>query len=241
MENNENKTNIEEKVVGGIEVSQQEMHKTTSRESTPMKFHDIFKFLKHEIKRNKILVLVLVLIGLGLLGYRYKSTFIAATVNGTPIFRWEVTKVLEAQGGNQALGMLTEKRLVESEAAINKIIINSSEIDSKIKLIEDSLKSGGQTLDSYLQTNGGTREQLIEMIRYEILVEKLLKDRVSVSDEEVTKYIEDNKETFPDLQDDEQGRSLVKEELQRNKLSEEYSKYISELKARSSINTFVKY
>lgn len=241
MENIENKTNIEEKVAEGVEVSRQETHRTSGRESTPLKFHDIVKFLKHEIKRNKILVLVLVLIALGLLAYKYKSAFIAATVNGNPIFRWEVTKVLEAQGGNQALSMLTEKRLIEGEAAINKIVINPSEIDSKIKVIEDSLKSGGQTLDSYLQANGGTREQLIEMVRYEILVEKLLKDRVSVSDEEITKYIEDNKTTFPDLKDDEQGRSLVKEELQRTKLSEEYSKYVSELKARSSINTFVKY
>lgn len=207
----------------------------------PIKFKEIAGFLKREIRRNWILILALLVLGLGALLYNFRSSFIAATINGKPIFRWEVVKILEKQMGTQALNNIVDERLIKSEAAMKNIVVSNDEVQAKMKTVEDSIVQSGQTMDEFLQSSGTTRSEFEDRVKNLIIIEKLLADRITVTDDEVTQYIEANKESFPNLTDDAQGKSLVRESLQQQKLATEYTKYLSELKSRSSVNILVKY
>jgi hypothetical protein len=207
----------------------------------PVKFKEAANFLGKEIKRNRALVIALLVLGLGALLYNYRTLFIAATIQGKPIFRWEVVKVLESQLGDQALNNLVEKKLIENEAAAKNIVVSEDEINIKIQTIEDGIVQGGQTMEEFLEQNGMTEADFRSQVRHIALIEKLMQDKVTVTEEEVTAYITENKETFPDLTDDEQGRSLVRESLRQNKMSQEYSNYIAELKTTGNVNILIKY
>ncbi|OGC80115.1 hypothetical protein A3K01_00605 [candidate division WWE3 bacterium RIFOXYD1_FULL_43_17] len=207
----------------------------------PVKFKEAANFIGKEIKRNRALVIALVVLGLGALLYNYRTLFIAATIQGKPIFRWEVVKVLESQLGDQALNNLVEKKLIENEAAAKNIVVSEDEINIKIQTIEDGIVQGGQTMEEFLAQNGMTEADFRSQVRHIALIEKLMQDKVTVTEEEVTAYITENKESFPDLTDDEQGRSLVRESLRQNKMSQEYSNYIAELKTTGNVNILIKY
>lgn len=211
------------------------------KNTEPVKFKEAANFIGREIKRNKALVIALLVLGLGALLYNYKSLFIAATIQGKPIFRWEVVKILESQLGDQALNNLIEKKLIENEAAAKNIVVSEDEINIKIQTIEDGIIQGGQTMEEFLVQNGMSQADFRSQVRHIALIEKLMQDKVTVTEEEVTAYIEENKETFPDLTDDEQGRSLVRESLKQNKMSQEYSNYIAELKTTGNVNILIKY
>ncbi|KKR42513.1 MAG: Foldase protein PrsA [Candidatus Woesebacteria bacterium GW2011_GWB1_40_12] len=150
-------------------------------------------------------------------------------------------KVLESQLGDQALNNLVEKKLIENEAAAKNIVVSEDEINIKIQTIEDGIVQGGQTMEEFLEQNGMTEADFRSQVRHIALIEKLMQDKVTVTEEEVTAYITENKETFPDLTDDEQGRSLVRESLRQNKMSQEYSNYIAELKTTGNVNILIKY
>jgi len=68
-----------------------------------------------------------------------------------------------------------------------------------------------------------------------------MQDKVTVTEEEITQYIEENKENFPEITDDEQGRSLVRESLKQTKMSQEYYNYIAELKTTGNVNVLINY
>lgn len=207
----------------------------------PVKFKEAANFIGKEIKRNKALVIALLVLGLAALLYNYRTLFIAATIQGKPIFRWEVVKILESQLGEQALNNLVEKRLVENEAAAKNIVVSEDEINIKIQTIEDGIVQGGQTMEQFLEQNGMTEADFRSQVRHIALIEKLMQDKVTVTEEEVTAYIEENKESFPEITDDEQGRSLVRESLKQSKMSQEYYNYIAELKTTGNVNILIKY
>ena len=207
----------------------------------PVKFKEAVNSVGKEIKRNKALVFALLVLGLGALLYNYKSLFIAATVQGKPIYRWEVIRVLESQLGEQALNNMIEKKLVQNEAAAKNIVVSQDEINMKIATIQDGIVQGGQTMEQFLEQNGMTEADFRDQVRHIALIEKLMQDKVTVTEEEITQYIEENKENFPEITDDEQGRSLVRESLKQTKMSQEYYNYIAELKTAGNVNVLINY
>jgi len=230
-------TNKEE----GTEQEVKEKQNLVTPKIEPVKVGEVINFLKKEIRRNWLILTALVILCLGALIYNYKSLFVAATVNGKPIFRWEVIRILETQMGKQALTNIIDEKLIDDEAALKNIVVSNDEVQARVKTIEDSIVQSGQTMDQFLEANNSTRKDFEIRVKNLIVIEKLLSERVAVSEEEVTKYIADNKASFPEITDDEQGRSIVRESLKQQKLATEYTKYLTELKSRSSVNILVNY
>ena len=122
-----------------------------------------------------------------------------------------------------------------------EVKISSKDIDTEIKSIEDSLKSQKQTLDEILKAQGMTKKDLRKNIEIQKMIEKLLADKYTVTDEEVQKYIDDNKSTFPEGTNLEEVKTIVKQQLIQQKVSTEFQTWISALKKASKINILVKY
>ncbi len=194
-----------------------------------------------KLLRSKKLVLAILTIALvfGALVY-FKGFFVAATVNGTPVTRLSVIQELEKQGGKNALDTLITEKLIDSEANKKGIIVTSSDVDQEIKNIEASITQQGGTLEDALLQQGMTLEALKKQILFQKKIEKLIADKIQVTDEEINKYIEENKIT---LQADKEveSKNQIKQQLQGQKLNQEAKSWIASLKESAQIKYYVKY
>lgn len=196
--------------------------------------------LKKRVNTKKVKVLVVVILLLAL-GYFTRSLFFAAFVNGRPITRISLIKALEAQGGQSILDNLIEKELILQEGRRESISVGKEVIDSEISRIEELLKGQGLSLEEALQARGETMASLNEQIKIQKVVEAILSPKIAITDEEVNKYFEDNKDLFGSDAKLEDVTSDIKDQLFQEKLSQEYSKWISDLRSKAKVTYFLKF
>ena len=191
------------------------------------------------LKQPKFFIpLIIVLL---ILGFLLKGLFIVALVNGQPITRLALIQELEKQGGKQTLSALVNQTLILQEAKKKKIEVSQEEIDRSAKQIEESLKSQGQDLNTALAMQGLTRQDFLMQLKLRNLVEKLLADKIEVTDKEVTEYIEKNKETLPTDLKEEEIKKGVREQLKQQKLASKSQEWLTGLAKSAKINYFVNY
>lgn len=187
-------------------------------------------------KKNKTLVTSLIIVMIAFLaGFFVKNNLISAMVNGKPIWKKELVKEMETYYGESVLSSIIEGELIKQEAEKRGIKATEEEVSNQIKMIEDSMKSQGQDLQQALKESGMTIEDLRENYKMNILIEKLLADKITVTDEDIQKYIEENKDSFPEGTDMEQIKSLVEEGLKQEKMSTEYQSFINGLREKADI------
>ena len=170
-----------------------------------------------------------------------KGHFVAATVNGSPISRWSVIKELEKQGGKQALEAIIDKKLIETELNKQKITATKEEVDAEIEKIKAQVASQGGTLEAALAQQGMTEEKLREQITIQKKLEKLLADKVAITDAEIDTYIKDSKVTPPKDIKMEDFRKQISDQLKGQKFQQEAQKWVSDLTASAKIKYYVNY
>jgi len=196
--------------------------------------------ISDKLKQPKVLIGLIVVI-LIVAAFFFKGFFVAALVNGQPISRFTVISELEKQGGKQALTSLVNQTLILQEAKKRNVTVSQSEIDASLKQIEDSLKAQGQDLNTALSMQGMTRSDLMTQLKLRSLVEKLLADKIGVTDSEVTDYITKNKETLPTNMTDAELKKNVIEQLKQQKLGSASQAWLDQLNKNAKINYFVSY
>ncbi len=189
---------------------------------------------------TKTAIIIAVIIVLAALAYYYKSLFIAATINGSPITRLAVIEELERVSGKQALDSLITKKIINDEAIKRGISVTSAEVDAEIKIIEDQIKAQGQTLVQVLAAQSMKMEDLKQQILTKKILEKILVDKLQVTETEIVQFIKDNKVTIPKGQE-EAFKNQIIAQLKQQKLSTEAQKFIDSLKSQSVIKYFTNY
>jgi foldase protein PrsA len=189
---------------------------------------------------QKVFLLVFLIVLAGLV-YYFRNVFIAATVNGEPISRLSVVQELEKQGGKQALESLITQTLIFQEARKQNVSVTSSDIDAEVAKVEENVKSQGQTLDALLTAQGMNREQLREQLKIRVLVERMVAKDIAVTDEEIAKYMADNKSFLPKDKTQDEIKAQVKQLLSDQKLSTKVQEWITNLRGAASISTWVNY
>lgn len=189
--------------------------------------------------KTKMAVIVVAVLLVGGLTFYYRNLFVAATVDGSPISRWSVISEMEKASGKSTLDSLITKKLIEKEVAAKNITVSTEEVDMQIKNIEEQIKNQGSTLEAALADRNMSMDDLREQITINKSLEKLLADKIAVSDEEVQKFIADNGGAPKDA--GAEFTSQIKNQLQSQKFSEEAGKMVDMLKAQASINYFVEY
>jgi len=203
---------------------------------------DSIKTSSTKTKHSKIAVAIIGgILLLLLVMFALKSFLIAATVNGQPISRITVIKELEKQGGQQTLEGLITRALIVQEAEKRNLTISEDEIAAEIKKIEESLKDQQTTLDEALSLQGMSREDLNRDIRLQLLVQKLVEEKVSLTDEEVEKYVQENDSFFPEDATQEKKLEDGREQLRQQKISVETQNLIDELRKSAKTIFFVNY
>jgi len=170
-----------------------------------------------------------------------KGIFVVATVNGSPISRFAVISELEKQGGKQALEALVDKKIIGSELNKKGINIPKEEVDAEIEKIKAQVTTQGGTLEMALAQQGLTEESLREQITIQKKLEKLLADKIAVTDLEIDAYIKDSKTALPKDMKMEDFKKQVGEQLKQQKFQTEAQQWVSDLTASAKIKYYVSY
>lgn len=189
-------------------------------------------------KKAKIAIIVLLTLLALFFG---KSFFVAAVVNGIPIGRINVLKQLEKQGGADALASLIERSLIFQEARRQGVKVTEADIESQIASIEEILKSQNLTLEDALSARSQTQADLVEQIKIQKTVEAILGQKINISEEDIKNYFEENKDLLEEGATLEDVKEDIKAQLYQQRLNEEYSQWIEELKTKAKIFYFVNY
>jgi parvulin-like peptidyl-prolyl isomerase len=190
-------------------------------------------------KRYIALIATILLLGAAL--FYFRGLFVAAVVNGQPISRFEVIRETEKKAGKQTLDTLIRDALIEQKAKEQNVTINDQEVDAEIKKLQDNLAKQGQNLDQVLEAQGMTQDDVRRYIRLDLIVRKIVGKDVNVTDEEVNKYIEENREALPEGQDEAALKKQVIEQLKQQKSNEKIRVWLADLQKEASVTHFVQY
>lgn len=201
--------------------------------------HDI---LSETSPRKSMKPLALILLGfLIVVAFYGKQYFVAAIVNNKPILRVSIIKELEKQGGQQALDSLITQELIKQEGTKKGIKVTDEDVNKKIAELDTQFKAQGQSLDQVLEQQGLNRDAIKEQLQVQIMLEKLLGDKVNVTEKEVDEAFEQQKELFAEEKDMNKVRTTIRETLKSQKLSTEAQTLLAELKKNAKVNQFVSY
>lgn len=215
----------------------------TTQENKSIQDETKANYVSLKFKKPKPLVIatgvavVLIIVAL----FFAKGFFVAATVNGSPVSRWSVIKQLEKEGGKQALESIIDKKLIEAELTKQKITVTQEEVDGEIKKIEAQVTAQGGTLEMALAQQRLTEEKLREQITIQKKLEKLLVDKVVVSEAEIDAYIKDSKAALPKDMKMEDFRKQIGEQIKQQKFQEEAQQWVSNLTTNAKIKYYVNY
>jgi len=200
-----------------------------------------FCFKRENLKLTPRRIVILSFIFLLVILFLARSFIFAAFVNGRPIFRLSVISVAEKQDGLTVLDNLIEKKLIFSEARKESIKITDQVVEDEINNIEEVLKQQNITLDEALKLSHQDMKSLREQIKIQKIVEQILRKDINIEESEISEYFETNKEYFGADSKIDDVKVQIKDELFKQKLSTEYTKWIEELKTKAKIKYIVNY
>ena len=188
------------------------------------------------LRSSKKIYIIILIAGLLLLAVYKKNWFIAATVNGMPVTNFELQMKLNDQFRTQTLNQMVNEKIILNEAAKNNATPKQEEIDQKIADLEKSV-GGKETLNSLLSQQGQTVSSLREQIMVQLAISKLYDKEATVSADDVSKFIETNKEQMR-ASDSAGMEKEAYDTLKQQKLSQIFSQKFQELRQKANIKIF---
>jgi foldase protein PrsA len=189
---------------------------------------------------KKVILIIGIIILVAMLGYQFRGIFVAATVNGSPITRIEVIRALEKSGGKQALEGLVTQKVLADEIKRQGIIITDTEMATEMKRISDQVAAQGGTLDAALAAQGMTLADLTKQVTTQLQVEKMIAEKIKVTDAEVSAYITTNKLNIP-ADKVELARTQIMDQLKHEKVTKEGQAFVDGLRTAAHVSVFTHY
>jgi foldase protein PrsA len=181
--------------------------------------------------KNVMLVIIVVVVISVLI---FKDKFIAATVNGQPISKMQLSGELEKRFGSQVLDSMVNEMLILSASRQKGIFITSDDIDKKTKQVEEQLK-GQMSLDDALKAQGMTKDDFKKQIEIQLSIDKMFDKEATVSDKDVDDYISKNEAVAKSSSDTAALKSQVKDMLKQQKTAELFNKWFTDIRSKASI------
>lgn len=186
-------------------------------------------------KKRYLIGLVITAAVIGLLITGFSRSDAVAEVGDETITKDELYDEMAASSGEAALDTMITEKVVNAEAEKAEVEITQKEIDEEKATLEESY-GGAEALESAVSQSGLEMEDLEKQIETTLKVEKLMEADISVSDEEIETYYDENKDELGEpaqveashiLTEDKETAEEVKAKLDNGddfaELAEEYS------------------
>lgn len=178
---------------------------------------------------------------IGALLFYFKSVVVAATVNGMPISRLSIVQQLEKQGGKETLDSMITKKLIENEIESKGVDVPDSVVDQEIKTIEEGLVTQNKTtLKEALIAQNMSEQDLRMQIKMQKQIEKILGDKIIVTEQEVQKFIDDSKTPLP-KENEKEMKDQIEQQLREQKIKDEVRQLVTALRTQAKIKYYVTY
>ncbi|NLM87506.1 MAG: foldase [Syntrophomonadaceae bacterium] len=153
------------------------------------------------VKKANALKYIIILIGLltvaatAYWGLSRSQEEIVARVGSEVITKNELYNFMVQQTGQEALDNLVVKKIIELEAENQNIKVTADEID---KEVEDLAKyyGGKDAMTQTLAMYNINLDQVREDVTVNIKLEKLLSQRIKITDEEIQEHFQDHQEAY---------------------------------------------
>ena len=176
----------------------------------------------------------LVLVVLATLFIYRRHWVIAALVNNRPVTSIEVLSRAYRTYRKEITDQIVNERLVFDEARRQGALPSESEVQDKIKEVEERY-GGKEEFDALLLQNNQTRANLVTNIKTLLAMEKMYGELVTVTDDDVEAYLKENSvEAADEVARKEEAKKAVREQ----KLNQLYSQKFAELKEKAKIRVF---
>ncbi|OKP82640.1 peptidylprolyl isomerase [Paenibacillus sp. P32E] len=123
------------------------------------------------------------------------SKVAVASVNGTDISKAELYDKLVEAGGAATLQNLITTTLVDQEAKKANITVTDADITAEIEDLKTQF-GGEEGLKNALQQSSMTLDDLKKQMPLQVKIRKLVEPKVTVTDDEISKYYNENKASF---------------------------------------------
>lgn len=211
----------------------------TSLKAQKKQIEDLVPMMPPEKKKMPTKWVWVVVIALGLIGVAWmnKGMVVAAVVNGKPVFRWDLNRVMTARYGEQTLEGMISEQLIADAAKSSGVVVSKEDVDTKVA---DVLKSLGSnvSLDDLLKYQGMTKSDFENQIRLQLTVEKVLGRDLEIADADVDAFIAANRATLVST-DAAALRQEAKNAITSQKVSEKLQPWFMELKDKAKITKFL--
>ena len=164
-----------------------------------------------------------VLVGALLAVFGFSKDDVVAKVGSESITKDDLYSTLVDQYGDGALDTLIAEKIVKLESEKKDLTVKDSEIDKELENIKGQYDSE-DAFNEALASSGSNLDSVKENIKTYLLTEKLLKDRVSITDDQIKEYFDANKDSFAQAEQVEASHILVDDE----KTAEEVKKKLDD-------------
>jgi len=167
-----------------------------------------------------------------------KGYLVAATVNGAPIFGWDVERAMMSRYGVQTLDAIISERLVAGAAQKAGIEVSQKDVDGKISELTKTLGPNVK-IEDLLAYQGVTKSEFENQVKLQLTIEKLLGKDIKITDTAIDEYIAKNKETLTAT--DEAGmRSEAQQALFSQEISQKVQSWFTDLKQKANVVRLLK-
>ncbi|WP_234396868.1 peptidylprolyl isomerase [Bacillus massiliglaciei] len=156
-----------------------------------------------------------------------------ASIDGEKIKKQELYDKLAEQYGSDMLEQMIADKIVDLEAKKEKVQVKDSDIQKEIDRLLETY-GDEDTLVSQLEASGSSMAELKKEIAVYVKTKKLLEPRIEITDEEISNYFDENKESFANEEQVKASHILTKdkktaEEVEKKlKAGEDFAKLAKE-------------
>ncbi|RTR28428.1 foldase [Robertmurraya yapensis] len=163
-------------------------------------------------------LVIIILIGALVFSLNNKEGY-AASIDGEKIGMDELHELLVTQYGADGVNTLLAQKIVEKEIAKNDIKVTDKEIDAELAEYQEYY-GGEESFNSVLESSGVKLADVKEDIKRNVATNKLLEDRIEITDEEMKTYFEENKAQYGQAEQVQASHILVEDEATAKEVKE---------------------
>lgn len=193
---------------------------------------------KGEVFKKHLPVLIVLVVLIAVLGYLFKDRIVVAIVNNKPVFGYVLDQRLVKSYGKETLENMIVEQLIKEEAAKKGVVVTEEDIKAEIDKVTKSL-GAGVTIDDALKYQGITLDNFKQQLKIRLQVNKILEKDISVTSDELDKFIKDNDKLLT-ASGEAERRTEAEAKLKEQKISAKIQTWVSELIAKAKITRFLK-